>query len=91
MVEILQIEPGQTGKQESRLKCPSRGGVVFVGWRREFALIFKLIFTMRFQGLDEKVPWWAGRQVNIFSEIGDSQETGRRRSKRLKHALGTGN
>ena len=92
MVEILQIEPGRTGKQESRLKCPSRGGVVYVGWRREFALIFKLIFTMRFQGLDEKVPWWAaGRQVNIFSETGDSQETGRRRSKRLKHALGTGN
>ena len=92
VVEILQIEPGQTGKQDSQLKCPSRVGVVYVGWRREFALIFKLIFTMRFQGLDEKVPWWgAGRQVNIFSETGDSQETGRRRSKRLKHALGTGN
>ena len=56
MVEILQIEPGQTGKQESRLKCPSRVGVVYAEWRREFVLIFKLIFTMRFQGLDEKVP-----------------------------------
>ena len=55
MVEILQIEPGRTGKQESRLKCPSRGGVVFVGWRREFALIFYIYFTMRFKGLDEKV------------------------------------
>ena len=40
MVEILHIEPGQTGKQESRLKCPSRGGVVYVGWRIEFVLIF---------------------------------------------------